>query len=165
DGIRHVHVTGVQTCALPILTFMVHTLLAAFAIVLLPRQFQAMVVENVGPKDVKTARWLLPVYLLLTSLFVLPIAAAGSVLFSGQMVDADTYVLSLPLAQELNWLTLVAFIGGGSAATGMVIVSTIALSTMVCNEIVVPMLLSLNKQRLSRKQDLSRLLLRVRRAT
>jgi len=147
------------------LTFMVHTLLAAFAIVLLPRQFQAMVVENVEPKDVKTARWLLPVYLLLTSLFVLPIAAAGSVLFSGQMVDADTYVLSLPLAQELNWLTLVAFIGGGSAATGMVIVSTIALSTMVCNEIVVPMLLSLNKQRLSRKQDLSRLLLRVRRAT
>src|SRR5690606_20353905 len=89
----------------------------------------------------------------------------GAVLFSGQMVDADTYVLSLPLAQNLEWLSLVAFIGGGSAATGMVIVSTIALSTMVCNEIVVPMLLSVNKQRLSRKQDLSRLLLKVRRAT
>lgn len=147
------------------LTFVVHTLLAAFAIVLLPRQFQTMVVENVEPKDIFTARWLLPAYLLLTSLFVLPIAAVGAVLFSGQMVDADTFVLSLPLAQEWQWLGLVAFIGGGSAATGMVIVSTVALSTMVCNEIVVPLLLGFTRQRLARKQDLSRLLLKVRWAT
>lgn len=147
------------------LSFAVQTLVAALAIVLLPRQFQAMVVENVEPKDIHTVRWLLPLYLVLSALFVLPIAAVGMVTFTGQGVDADTYVLSLPLAQGMDWLSLVAFIGGGSAATGMVIVSTIALSTMVCNEIVVPLLLHFNRTRLSRKQDLSKLLLMGRRAT
>ncbi len=115
---------------------------AAFtAILFLPRQFQMAVVENADERYVARAAWLFPLYLLLINLFVLPIAFAGRLRFPGGTVDADTFVLSLPLAEGHHALALFVFLGGLSAATGMVIVETVALSTMVSNDLVLPFLL------------------------
>jgi Na+/proline symporter/signal transduction histidine kinase len=143
--------------------FVSQTLLAAAAIICLPRQFHIAVVENTSLSDLRASRWIFPGYLALISLFVLPIAAAGLEQFSTASVAADTFVLELPLAGHQQWLTLGAYLGGFSAATGMVIVETIALSTMICNEIVMPVLL--RSQRLHRPPtgDLSGLIKTVRR--
>lgn len=146
-------------------SFLTETLLAAAAIICLPRQFHVAVVENADPRDLRLARWVFPGYLVLASLFVLPIATAGMLTFPDGSVDADTFVLTLPLAAHQNELAMFAFIGGLSAATSMVIVATITLSTMVCNDIVMPMLLRLPWLKLSKNKDLGALLLRVRRLT
>jgi Na+/proline symporter/nitrogen-specific signal transduction histidine kinase len=139
------------------------TLLAGLAVLFLPRQFQIAVVENVNEAHLKRAAWLFPLYLLLINLFVLPIALGGLLHFAGQGVDADTFVLTLPMAQRQEALALLVFIGGLSAATGMVIVETIALSTMVCNDLVMPILLRFRGLALSSSKDLSGLLLGIRR--
>jgi Na+/proline symporter/nitrogen-specific signal transduction histidine kinase len=119
------------------------TLLAMLSVIFLPRQFQVMVVENVDERHVKRATWAFPLYLLLINLFVLPIALGGLLHFGAGGADPETFVLSLPLALEHPALALVAFIGGLSAATGMVIVEAIAVSTMVSNDLVMPLLLRL----------------------
>jgi Na+/proline symporter/signal transduction histidine kinase len=139
------------------------TLLAGMAILFLPRQFQIAVVENVNEAHLKRAAWMFPLYLLLINLFVLPIALGGLLHFAGQGVDADTFVLTLPMAGRQESIALLVFIGGLSAATGMVIVETIALSTMVCNDLVMPVLLALRGRALEESKDLSRLLLGIRR--
>src|SRR5690606_14487930 len=139
------------------------TLLSMAAIMLLPRQFQVAVVENVNENHLRTSAWLLPSYLLLINLFVLPIAVAGLLLFPGGAVHADTFVLALPMAAEWPMLALFVFIGGLSAATGMVIVETIALSTMLCNDLLMPILLRLRWLRFTERTDLSRLLISFRR--
>jgi Na+/proline symporter/nitrogen-specific signal transduction histidine kinase len=138
------------------------TVLAFFAALLLPRQFQIAVVENINPEHLRRAMWLFPLYLLLINLFVLPIAAAG-LLYLPTGSDADSFVLTLPLNFGYAGITLFVFIGGLSAATGMVIVETIALSTMVCNDLVMPVLLRLKILGMNRRDDLSRLLLGIRR--
>ena len=102
------------------------TLLAALAVMMLPRQFQVAVVENSAEHHLRRAVWLFPLYLFLINIFVIPIALAGQLTFSGDNVDADTFVLTLPMAYHQSSLTLLAFLGGLSAATGMVIVETIA---------------------------------------
>jgi len=99
------------------------------------------VVENVDEGHLVKAAWLLPLYLLVINLFVLPIAFAGRLRFAAGTVDADTFVLSLPLAAGHQALALFVFIGGLSAATGMVIVESVALSTMISNDLVLPLLL------------------------
>lgn len=139
------------------------TLLAGMAILFLPRQFQIAVVENVNEAHLKRAAWMFPLYLLLINLFVLPIALGGLLHFSGQGVDADTFVLTLPMSERQEGIALLVFIGGLSAATGMVIVETIALSTMVCNDLVMPLLLRHKGLALEEAKDLSRLLLGIRR--
>ena len=139
------------------------TLLAGLAVLLLPRQFQIAVVENVNEAHLARAAWLFPLYLLLINVFVMPVAFGGLLHFSGQGVDADTFVLTLPLAHQQQGLALLVFIGGLSAATGMVIVETIALSTMVCNDLLMPALLRLRGPALTEARDLSRLLLAIRR--
>ena len=122
-------------------------LLAGLSVLLLPRQFQVMVVENVDERHIRRAAWAFPAYLLLINLFVLPIALGGLLFFGADggaaRVNAETFVLSLPLASGVPWLALLAFVGGLSAATGMVIVEAIAVSTMVCNDLVLPLLLRL----------------------
>jgi PAS domain S-box-containing protein len=133
--------------------------LGFFAIFCLPRQFHVAVVENSGPADLHTARWLFPLYLVAISVFILPIANAGLVRGTG---DADLFVLGLPLAAGADGLALVAFIGGLSAATGMVIVASVALSTMFCNEIAMPLLMRLFPAWRER-QDLTGALLAARR--
>ena len=137
--------------------------LALFASLLLPRQFQIAVVENVDVNHVRRAVWLFPLYLFLINLFVLPVALAGLLHFPGGGVDADTFVLTLPMAHHQEALALLVYIGGLSAATGMVIVETIALSTMVCNDLVMPALLRLPMLGLATRADLSGLLLDIRR--
>ena len=137
--------------------------LSAFAVIFLPRQFQIIVVENVSEAHLKRAVWMFPAYLLLINLFVLPLALGGALYFMGGQVDADTFVLTLPAAQGGMWLTLLAFVGGLSAATGMLIVETIALSTMVCNDLVMPFLLRRRRLAEATHGDLSGLLLMIRR--
>ena len=144
------------------------TLLSMLSVVFLPRQFQMMVVENVTEQHLKRAAWVFPLYLLLINLFVLPIALGGLLHFGPGTMDADSFVLSLPLAAGRHGLALLVFIGGLSAATGMVIVEAIAVSTMVCNDLVMPMLLRtfLRTRGFGTRAggDLSRLLLGIRRA-
>ena len=140
------------------------TVLSMLAIILLPRQFQVAVVENVDERHLTKAIWLFPLYLLAINIFVLPIALGGLMYFPAGTVDADTFVLTLPMAEQKTWLALLAFIGGLSAATGMVIVETIALSTMVCNDLVMPILLRWKFLRLTERLDLSTLLLGIRRS-
>ena len=139
------------------------TVLSMLAIMFLPRQFQVTVIENKDEKHLHKAIWLLPLYMLAINVFVLPIAFGGRLHFLDGTVDADTFVLTLPMAQQQELLALVVFLGGLSAATGMVIVETIALSTMVCNDLVMPVLLRWRALRLNERADLSRLLLAIRR--
>ncbi|MFT3819153.1 MAG: sensor histidine kinase [Rubrivivax sp.] len=116
-------------------------LLAGLSLLFLPRQFQVMVVENVAEAHLKRAAWAFPAYLLAINVFVLPIALGGLLHFGGGAADAETFVLTLPLKSGHGALALAAFVGGLSAATGMVIVEAIAVSTMVCNDLVLPLLL------------------------
>ncbi len=139
------------------------TFLAFCAVILLPRQFHLAVVENTSLDDVRKASWMFPLYLVAINIFVVPIAIAGLILFKGQAVDGDTFVLALPVADGQTLLALIAFIGGLSAATAMVIVETIALSIMVCNSIVVPLLLR-NSSSLVWQTDMTRRILLIRRA-
>lgn len=139
------------------------TILSMMAIMFLPRQFQVAVIENVDEKHLNKAIWLFPLYMLAINVFVLPIAFGGLLRFPDGSVDADTFVLTLPMAEKQEVLALLVFIGGLSAATGMVIVETIALSTMVCNDLVMPVLLRLRRLRLNERPDLTGLLLGIRR--
>lgn len=116
-------------------------LISMMAILFLPRQFHISVVENQKLTHVNSAIWIFPLYLFLINLFVLPIAFGGMMVFEGQAVEADTFVLNLPLSQGKEWLALLVFIGGLSASTSMVIVATNALSIMASNNLLVPLLI------------------------
>ncbi|WDE00698.1 PAS domain-containing hybrid sensor histidine kinase/response regulator [Thalassomonas actiniarum] len=124
-------------------------ILGAITILVLPRQFHMMMIENHHSDELKSARYYFPLYLLLINLFVLPIAIAGQLTFSQGEVSADSYVLTLPLIAGQGWLGVVAYLGGLAAAASMVIVATIVLSTMVANEIVNPLLLRLGELKLA----------------
>jgi Na+/proline symporter/signal transduction histidine kinase len=137
-------------------------LISMIAVLLLPRQFHISIVENKNQEHVRKAIWIFPLYLLLINIFVLPVAFGGKLLLGGGPSEADAYVLSLPLSQGQEELALFVFIGGLSAATGMVIVSTIALSLMITNNLVVPTLLRFN-QGSNMKVDISSNLIGLRR--
>ncbi|GAB3532685.1 hybrid sensor histidine kinase/response regulator [Photobacterium alginatilyticum] len=143
-------------------SLLIHTILTMAAIICLPRQFHTIVVENSRAQDLHMARWVFPIYLLLMGLFVVPLALAGQSLLPH--ISADTYVINLPLQQGVESIALLAFLGGTSAATGMVIVSTIALAIMVSNDLVLPLLL--RRLRVSGRNfnAFSGMLLNIRRA-
>ena len=138
------------------------SVLAGLAVMLLPRQFQVAVVEADNEAQIRRAIWLFPLYLFLINLFVVPIAYAGLLVFAGSDVEADSFVLTLPIAFDRPWLALAVYIGGLSAASGMVIVEGIALATMISNDLVLPVLLRRWPTRVQRA-DIGRLLLSVRR--
>ena len=138
------------------------TMLSAMAILTLPRMFQVIVVENAEERHLATASWAFPGYLLLMSLFVLPIAIAGNAMLP-EGSNPDLYVLSLPLSQGQNNLALFAFLGGFSSATSMVIVAAIALSTMVSNHIIMPLWLRFANVTTQTSGDVRTILLRSRR--
>src|SRR6186713_844405 len=142
--------------------FLTMTLLSFFAIMLLPRQFHVSVVENSSPAEVNRARWLFPLYLVAINLFVIPIAIAGLVTFPFGAVDSDMYVLALPMEGNSPLLSVGVFVGGLSAATAMVIVECVALSIMVSNDIVVPLVLKRGEAFAARAR-VGELLLTVRR--
>ncbi len=137
------------------------TVLAAAAIFCLPRQFQVGVVECADTEDLKHARWLLPAYLGLFSVFVIPIVALGSLGAAHATGESDTLILTLPMTHGAPWLAVLVFLGGLSAATAMVVVASIALATMISNDIVVP---ALWQQRLEAGASLGRRVLWLRRA-
>ena len=140
------------------------TVLSGLAILMLPRQFQITVVENVDENHMRRAVWLFPLYLLLINIFVMPIALAGMLHFDGKPFVADALLLTLPLAEGNASMAVLVFLGGLSAATGMVIVETIALATMVSNDLVVPLLLRHDSE-FSRRKDLSKVIMLIRRCT
>jgi len=147
--------------------WMTMTLLSMAAIICLPRQFYITAVENPDESFLRKATWLFPAYLLVINIFVLPIALAGRLIFEGQSApaDADMFMLTVPLFHDQGVLALIAFVGGLSAATSMVIVASIALSTMVCNDLIMPLLLRWRWLNISKNDDLTGLLLTIRRVS
>jgi signal transduction histidine kinase/Na+/proline symporter len=138
-------------------------LLSMLAVVFLPRQFQIGVVENVKENHLKKAIWVFPLYLLLITFFVLPIAFGGYLLLGKTGINADTYVLALPLRNGAKLLSLFTFIGGFSAATSMIIVETIAISTMMSNNIATPVLLAAKNFKTTGDGQLTNSILNIRR--
>ena len=138
-------------------------ILGAITIFILPQQFHMMMIENHNEQELKMARWLFPLYLILINIFILPIAIAGQLTFPGGSVDADTYVLTLPLFYQQAWLGVVVYIGGLAAATSMVIVCAIVLSTMFSTEVLTPVALKFKLFRTKQTAQLSGLLLNFRR--
>jgi PAS domain S-box-containing protein len=114
--------------------------LSALAFVCLPRQFHVAVLENSDPEDVRTAAWAFPLYLLAISFFVLPVALTGLLLFPDGRVQPDTFMVAIPAELGWSWLGLIAFLGGLSASTGMILIGTLALGTMLGNDVIVPLL-------------------------
>lgn len=144
-------------------TWVTMTGLALLAILCLPRQFHMTVVENVDERDVLKAAWLFPLYLIAINVFVVPIAIAGLVQFSSGLVDADMFVVALPIAGGHPAVALLAFLGGLSAATGMVIVACVAVSNMVSNDLVMPVVLHGRRLGFAEREDMGTLILNVRR--
>ncbi|MBM3298677.1 MAG: GHKL domain-containing protein [Deltaproteobacteria bacterium] len=134
DQIRHMWDTGHVWSV----TWMTYLVLAMSAIMFLPRQFHVSVIENFDEEHIRTAMWFFPLYMLLINLFVFPIAMGG-LLKGYSHLEADTFVLSLPLHSGHRWLSLMVFIGGVSAATGMIMISSITVSTMITNHFLLPM--------------------------
>jgi Na+/proline symporter/nitrogen-specific signal transduction histidine kinase len=140
------------------------TFLSAAAFLTLPRMFQVLVVENVDENQLATASWAFPLYLFLMSLFVVPIAVVGLARLP-EGSNPDLFVLTLPLAEGHNGLAMLAFLGGFSSATSMVIVAAIALSTMVSNHIVMPVWLSFRQGGASVSGDVRNIVLLSRRVS
>lgn len=138
------------------------TLLSMCAILLLPRQFHMAVIENSNRNDIRRAAWLFPAYLVAINVFVVPIAVVG-LLTLPPGTDGDTFVLALPVMASNKTMTLIAFLGGLSSATAMVIVETIALAIMVCNNLVMPLVLRYWKSAPSTSDNMGTLLVTIRR--
>ncbi len=133
---------------------------SAAAIITLPRMFQVMVVENIDETHLARASWAFPAYLFLMSLFILPIAVVGMEKLPN--ANPDMLVLTLPLTQGQGALAMLAFLGGFSSATSMVIVETIALATMLSNHIIMPLWIWA-RPRAALRSDLRAWVLRARR--
>jgi len=162
-ALQQPQMTAVLTRVPPLTAFFATTALSLFAIVLLPRQFHVAVVENRSEAEIRRAAWLFPAYLVLINLFVMPIAMAGLLTFPAGGADGDMFVLALPLRAHSELFTLVAFVGGLSAATAMVIVESVALAIMVSNDIVMPFILTRRAERAGEPSDAGAQLLTVRR--
>lgn len=146
-------------------TWLVVTIISGFAIIMLPRQFYVMIVENRSEGELRTATWVFPAYLVAINLFVLPIAFAG-LSTVGTATTSDLYVLSLPLLKGQDLLAMIAFIGGLSAATAMVIVASVALSIMISNDLVIPIFVRrLITFKSGDTEDWSAIILNIRRAS
>lgn len=144
--------------------YITHMLLGALAMFVLPRQFQVNFIENTDPEELKTARWAFPVYLLAINFFILPIALAGGILVPEQ-ISADTFMLALPVLADRPDISLVAFVGGLSAATSMVLMATLALSIMMSNDVLTPLWLRLKGQAQGHVQVTPGTVLTIRRLT
>jgi PAS domain S-box-containing protein len=148
-----------SSTAVPFTTVCSYLVLAMSAFMFLPRQFHVAVVENSNENHIRTAMWLFPLYLILLNLFIFPIACGG-LLIGLPLAQADTFVLDIPLYYNSHWLALLVFMGGLSAATSMIMISSMTLATMVSNHLLLPLLV-----RCPGLAFLRRYLLRVRWAT
>jgi PAS domain S-box-containing protein len=143
-------------------SFATHFLLAGVAIICLPSQFHVTFVEAPDPGYRQSARWIFPLYLAGFVLFVVPIAAAGLLKF-GNLAPKDAFVLLLPMTFNNEPLAALAFLGGLSAATGMILVSTLALAIMAANELILPLIFRTSNEEMKKRQDFTWLILLVRR--
>lgn len=132
-----------DTAEIPYARWFTLTFASMMAIMFLPRQFHIMVIENADEQHIKQAMWGFPAYIFLINLFVLPVALGGLLLSGGDTSQADYFVINLPLASGHYWLALLVFIGGFSASAGMVMVSSVTLSTMILNHLLMPLILRL----------------------
>ena len=150
--------TGIHGGALLTVSF-----LSFVCIILLPRQFHVTFVENVSEEELHKASWLFPLYLIAINIFVVPVAMAGSLML-GNAYPHDMYLLALPLYAKSQIFTFIAFLGGLSAATAMVVVETVALSVMLCNDLLMPLILKRPAMAAAGQPDMSGFLLNIRRA-
>jgi Na+/proline symporter/signal transduction histidine kinase len=146
--------------------YLSHMLLGVCSMFCLPRQFHINFVENNGSEELRTARWLFPLYLCLMTVFILPIGVAGHIVFDETtQVSTDIYALALPIEAGNIGVALISFIGGLSAATSMVIVATLAMGIMISNNLVTPLRLKIQLQRLQKHNLTPKAVLFTRRAT
>jgi len=146
--------------------YLSHMLLGVCSMFCLPRQFHINFVENNGSEELRTARWMFPLYLCLMTVFILPIGIAGHIVFDATtQVSTDIYALALPLEGGSTGVALISFIGGLSAATSMVIVATLAMGIMISNNLVTPLRLKIQLQRLQKHNLTPKAVLFTRRAT
>lgn len=142
--------------------FIAQTIMAAAAIICLPRQFHVAIVDNLSLDHIKTARWLFPLYLAITAVVIPIIAIAGQSILAGTGYAPDTYVLNLAILSDSIIVQTLVFVGGLSAATAMIIVATLTLSTMITNDVVLPKLLAFTDQQ-TPSANYSRRILSIRR--
>ncbi|MBE1300775.1 MAG: response regulator [Alteromonadaceae bacterium] len=142
--------------------FWLQTLVAGLAVLCLPRQFHVAIIDNLNIKHVDTARWLFPIYLAIIAVFIPTIASAGSGLFAGSDIKPDNYVIALASESGFIGLKIIVFLGGISAAMAMIIISTLTLSTMLSNDVILPKLLS-RETDLAKQQSQIGLILGLRR--
>ena len=142
--------------------FIVHACLGALSMFCLPRQFHVGYIECNHPDELKAARWAFPLYLFAINFFILPIALAGLVL-APEYAHTDMFMLALPIIADRPDISIVAFIGGLSASTSMVLIALLALSIMMSNDVVIPSWLHLFKH--PRRKLSPRLVLNIRRVT
>ena len=152
-----------QTTSYGVLEFITKTILASVAVFLLPRQFHVAFVENVSHHHLRHARRWFSLYLFLVTIVVIPIAIGGMQLFPQALNSADSFVLKIPAHSGWDMLSVLVFIGGFSAATSMIIIATLALSTMISNDVIMPGLLRSSKRQ-GLPHDYSLLILLVRRS-
>lgn len=143
-------------------SFWAQTLIAGAAVICLPRQFHVAIIDNLNIEHIKTARWVFPLYLALTALVIPVIAMSGKVLFAEQNIASDSYVLQLAIFSDMLLIKIIVFVGALSAATAMIIVATLTLSTMLANDVVLPKLLD-NPNQAGHKEDYGRTIRLVRR--
>lgn len=143
-------------------SFIAQTIMAAAAIVCLPRQFHVAIIDNLSLGHIRTARWLFPLYLTIISSVIPVIAIAGKAIFAGQGIEPDSYVLSLAMFSESALLQVIVFVGGLSAATAMIIVATLTLSTMLTNDVILPRILAFTGNT-DDKKDVSKKIRLIRR--
>jgi phosphoserine phosphatase RsbU/P len=153
------HLLMLNTEQIPYTLWFSLTVLSMMAVMFLPRQFHIMVIENSDESHIRSAMWRFPAYMFVINLFVLPIALGGLLLNDGNTLLADYFVLHIPLMSGHPALAMLVFIGGFSASAGMVMVSSVALSTMILNHLVMPIILKLKIQ----AKDISRLLINIKR--
>ncbi|MGL1920186.1 MAG: PAS-domain containing protein [Hyphomicrobiales bacterium] len=142
--------------------FFTMLVLSMSAIIFLPRQFHVAVVENNHVDDVKYARFILPIYLLLVSVVLVPIIVGGINTLPNSLQNPEEFILNIPIINDKNTLAVLVFLGGFSAATGMVIVASITLSTMVSNDIIMPLVVRFNIINMD-DNDFSKWLINIRR--
>jgi Na+/proline symporter/signal transduction histidine kinase/CheY-like chemotaxis protein len=143
-------------------TFWAQTLMAAAAVICLPRQFHVAVIDNLSLSHLKTARWLFPLYLAAIAAVIPVIAVAGQAMLGTSSNEPDTYVLGLAIMSESSLLKMLVFVGGLSAATAMIIVATLTLSTMLTNDVILPKFLA-NRSHQKPVADYTRTILLIRR--
>ncbi|MCL8537591.1 ATP-binding protein [Chryseobacterium gallinarum] len=120
------------------MNWMVLCMISATAICILPRQFHTAIVENRQEKHIKTAIWFFPLYLLIFTIFIFPIAWGGRLIFDGQKVNPEFYSILIPQHFDNTLITVLVFLGGLSSCISMIIISAITLSIMLSNNLIIP---------------------------